>query len=145
MLVRSQELPLFSRLGPYPRDLLPAMANDGELFEYWGHEASFIPVEHYPLFEFKRQAALDGSTWSAIVRLRREKPEYLTTVLEDLAIRGPLTAGELDETERRKGPWWDWSQAKLALEYLLLDRAGLGPAAIELRARVRPRREHHPA
>jgi uncharacterized protein YcaQ len=118
VLVRSQELPLFSRLGPYPRDLLPAMANDGELFEYWGHEASYIPVEHYPLFELKRQAALDGGTWGSVQRLCQEKPEYLTTVLEDLAIRGPLTAGELDETERRKGPWWDWSQAKLALEYL---------------------------
>ena len=64
MLVRSQELPLFSRLGPYPRHLLPAMADDGELFEYWGHEASYIPVERYPLFEFKRQAALDGATWA---------------------------------------------------------------------------------
>jgi uncharacterized protein YcaQ len=120
VLVRSQELPLFSRLGPHPRDLLPAMADDGELFEYWGHEASFIPVERYPLFRYKMDAARHSTTWAGILRLQREKPEYVATVLEDLAIRGPLTAGELDATERRKGPWWDWSEAKLVLEYLFM-------------------------
>ena len=48
VLVRSQELPLFARLGPHPRDLLPKAAADGELFEYWGHEASHIPVDAAP-------------------------------------------------------------------------------------------------
>jgi uncharacterized protein YcaQ len=118
VLVRSQELPLFARLGPHPRHLLAAMAADGELFEYWGHEASFIPVERYPLFRFKMDEARQGRTYGGLTRLAREKPEYLATVLEDLAIRGPMTASELDQTERRKGPWWDWSQAKIALEYL---------------------------
>ena len=36
VLVRSQELPVFARLGPHPRSILPAMARQGELFEYWG-------------------------------------------------------------------------------------------------------------
>ncbi len=57
VLVRSQEMPLFARLGPHRRDLIPAMVDDGELFEYWGHEASLIPVEHQPLFRFKMAKA----------------------------------------------------------------------------------------
>ena len=44
VLVRSQELPLFARLGPHPRDLLPRMAADVEVFEYWCHEASLLPI-----------------------------------------------------------------------------------------------------
>ena len=65
VLVRSQELPLFARLGPHPRDLLPGAAADGELFEYWGHEASLIPVEHHPLFRWKMARAARGARGAA--------------------------------------------------------------------------------
>ena len=58
VLVRSQELPLFARLGPHPRDLLPRAAVDGELFEYWGHEASYIPVAQHHLFRWNRELTL---------------------------------------------------------------------------------------
>src|SRR5215212_7649351 len=57
VIVRSQELPLFARLGPHRRDLLPAMVDDGELFEYWGHEASLLPVELFPLLRWRMEAA----------------------------------------------------------------------------------------
>src|SRR6476620_370525 len=46
VLVRSQELPLFARLGPHPRSLIEDAAAAGELFEYWVHEASHVPTEH---------------------------------------------------------------------------------------------------
>ena len=54
VLVRSQELPLFARLGPHPRHLLlPSMAADGELFEYWAHMAAFTPAERHRLFRWR--------------------------------------------------------------------------------------------
>ena len=57
VIVRSQELPLFSWLGPHRRDLLSGMVEDGELFEYWGHEASLLPIEVFPLFRWRMEAA----------------------------------------------------------------------------------------
>src|SRR4051812_44775521 len=45
VVVRSQELPLFARLGFHDRTLLPRLTESAELFEYWGHEASLMPVE----------------------------------------------------------------------------------------------------
>jgi uncharacterized protein len=54
VLVRSHYLPLFSRLGPYPAGLLDTLAyKRRELFEYWGHEASFLPIGNQPLFRWR--------------------------------------------------------------------------------------------
>jgi uncharacterized protein YcaQ len=120
VLVRSQELPVFARLGPHRRDLLPAMAAEGALFEYWGHMASLIPVEHQPLFRFKMAQARRGEgMWPGLAKLLRDRPEYLAIVLDDVKARGPLRAGDLrDGGPRRREPWWSWDDAKVALELL---------------------------
>ena len=57
VLVRSQELPLFARLGPHPRNLLADALDDGELFEYWAHMAAIVPSAHHPLFRWRMDAA----------------------------------------------------------------------------------------
>src|SRR5207237_6453061 len=45
---------------------------------------------------------------------------FVDSVLEEVRRRGPIGAGELaaDERPRRSGPWWDWHDAKVALEWL---------------------------
>ena len=56
-LVRSHYLPLFSRLGNYsPLMLEQAAWSQGRrrsLFEYWGHEASLLPMALYPLMRWR--------------------------------------------------------------------------------------------
>ena len=118
VLVRSQELPLFSRLGPHSRDLLPRMAADGELFEYWAHEASLLPVDHHPLLRFAMKAAAEGAAYKSLVQLQRDRPEFVEAVFEQVAARGPVSARDLGERRERSGPWWDWDDGKRALEYL---------------------------
>src|SRR6202007_1836916 len=59
--------------------------------------------------------------WGGMRRIARDRPELVAAVLEDLRARGPLTAaqvGPLDEPQAKKGPWWDWSDVKRALEFL---------------------------
>ncbi len=121
VVVRSHYLPLFSRLGPYPVSLLNRAAYaDHELFEYWGHEASLLPVALHPALRWRMaRAAEQFATWGQPARLARERPDYIAAVLAEVAARGPLGAGELDdERPRRAGPWWDWHDAKIALEWL---------------------------
>lgn len=57
VLVRSQELPVWARLGPHPRNALPDLCRRGEIFEYWGHEASLMPVDLQPLLRWRMAEA----------------------------------------------------------------------------------------
>jgi hypothetical protein len=118
VLVRSQELPLFARLGPHDRALLPRLSAAGELFEYWGHEASLIPSERHRLFRWRMEAGARGETWDGIARLARERPGLVDQVLRSVAERGPVAARDLTERARPKGAWWDWDDTKRALEFL---------------------------
>jgi len=118
VLVRSQELPLFARLGVHPRSLIPDAAAAGELFEYWGHEASHIPVEHHHLYRWKMEAARRGSAWSGLVRLQRERPGFVDDIVRRIADEGPVVAGDVSQRVGPKGSWWDWDDGKMALEYL---------------------------
>ena len=121
-VVRSHYLPLFSRLGPYRRELLDELAYAGRrrrLFEYWGHEASLLPVTAQPLFRWRMERAAAGQgIYAGIARFGRERREFVAAVLAEVRARGPLTAGDLAAGARGQGGWWGWSEDKLALEFL---------------------------
>src|SRR5205823_5244604 len=122
VLQRAHYLPAWSRLGSYSTTLLDRMAyRDRELFEYWGHEASLIPIDMQPLFRWRMARAAAGEgTWGGITRFAREQRVVIDHVFAMLRDNGPATAGELAvEAKRAKENWgWNWSQEKTALEYL---------------------------
>ncbi|MDP6604803.1 MAG: crosslink repair DNA glycosylase YcaQ family protein [Dehalococcoidia bacterium] len=113
VLVRSHYMPLFSRLGPYPMELLDRYAyKRGRLFEYWGHVASLLPIEHRPLLRHRMEGPHPRySEW-----LEREGG-YAAGVLDEVRARGGLTTSELDDPGERTGPWWGYGKGKTALEW----------------------------
>ena len=122
-LVRSHYLPLFSRLGNYPQTLLDQAAwsqgRQRKLFEYWGHEASLLPVNLYPLMRWRmRRAAQGEGIYQQLAKFGREQQSTVARVLLAVREQGALGAGSLSTREARAGPWWDWSAEKLALEWL---------------------------
>ena len=121
VLVRSHYLPLFSRLGTYDRQALDRLSNHRprKLFEYWGHEASLIPVERQPLFRWRMYEAREGrGIWGGPSRMASERPDFVRAVLQEIEDRGPLGAGELAQGGKSTGNWWGWSDGKRAVEYL---------------------------
>jgi len=120
VLERAHYLPVYSRLGPYPKRLLDDASHRAprRLFEYWGHEASLLPVATQPLLRWRMERAADDA-WGSMVRVQRERPDLVEAVFERIREHGPLTAADLaEETPRRTGPWWDWSDSKKAVEWL---------------------------
>jgi uncharacterized protein YcaQ len=122
-LVRSHYLPLFSRLGHYDRDLLDQAAwSQGRhrtLFEYWGHEASLLPVAMYPLMRWRMVRAARGEgIYQQLARFGRERQDVIRRVLQAVRDQGAIGAGSLSTRQEKAGPWWDWSAEKHALEWL---------------------------
>ncbi|WDU60621.1 winged helix-turn-helix domain-containing protein [Pseudomonas poae] len=122
-VVRSHYLPLFSRLGNYSPLLLEQAAwSQGRrrsLFEYWGHEASLLPLALYPLMRWRMERAKRGQgIYAQMARFGREQQATIRRVLQTVEQQGALGAGSLSTREERAGPWWDWSDEKHALEWL---------------------------
>ena len=121
VLQRAHYLPVFSRLGSYPTGLVDRAAYKAprELFEYWGHEASLIPVHLQPMLRWRMSRPTDGF-FGQIKDLRERRPQAVDWVLTEVRDRGPLTAGEIeDDAPVRKDNWgWNWSDVKIALEWL---------------------------
>jgi uncharacterized protein len=119
VLTRQQELPLYARLGNHRRDLIPSAIIADELFEYWAHEASLVPIEQHPLLRWRMEAARKLETgWGGIVRLAKEKPGFVEDVYARVQSLGPIPASELAPQRTKAGSWWSWGDEKIALEYL---------------------------
>jgi uncharacterized protein YcaQ len=116
VLARSHELVAYARLGPVPRAQVEQAywpAGRPTAFEYWAHAACVLPIEQWPYFAFRRRALqARGMRWHQNVR------ETCDKVLARLRAEGPLTATQLGGA-KGGGAWWDWSDVKIAVEWLL--------------------------
>jgi uncharacterized protein YcaQ len=116
VLARSHELVAYARLGPVGRERVErAYWNPRQpgAFEYWSHAACVLPIEEWPYYGFRRRALLArGQRW------HQSHPDVCAAVLARIRAEGPLTATELGGA-KKGGPWWDWSDTKIAVEWLL--------------------------
>jgi uncharacterized protein YcaQ len=116
VLARSHELVAYARLGPVRRAQIERAywhATRPAAFEYWAHAACVLPVEQWPYFAFRRRALRARG-----VRWHHSHQETCDKVLARLRAEGPLTATQLGGA-KGGGPWWDWSDVKIAVEWLL--------------------------
>lgn len=115
VLARSHELVAYSRLGPVARAKIEQAYWDprqATAFEYWSHAACILPIEEWPYYGFRRRAMRARGPW------RELNPAACTEVLARIRAEGPLTATELGGA-RKGSDWWDWSDSKVAAEWLL--------------------------
>jgi uncharacterized protein YcaQ len=111
---RSHSIVLMSRLDGFSPDLGEALLQPGEpLFEYWGHEASWIPIELYPVFEFRRRDFRRHPWWGDLMT---DHPDVVKRLRKRIREDGPLRS--LDMEGRASKGWWDLSVAKRVVSAL---------------------------
>jgi uncharacterized protein YcaQ len=119
---RSHSIVLLSRLDGFVHELAEELLRPNEpLFEYWGHEASWIPIELYPAFEFRRKAFCSHPWWGDLIGQHPKIAENLCRRIRD---EGPLRSLDMEGSGSRG--WWDlklvkrvatalWSSGELAI------------------------------
>ena len=107
---RSHVLVLMSRLEGFDPELGEQLLQPGEpLFEYWGHAASWLPLELYPAMQFRREAFRTHPWWGDVLCEHRALADELLRRIEE---EGPLKSVELDPGPSANQGWWGWRPAK---------------------------------
>ncbi len=110
--VRAHYAPVFSRLGPYDRDVLDRAAwgqrSARLLAEYWAHEAALMAVDDWPLLRWRMRQYRHGRWGTHIVKAN---PELADKIVAAVAELGPSTAGRIEahlaaEPRGPRGSWW---------------------------------------
>lgn len=118
VVARSPYFVLFSRIGAYEPRWLDEHLAEGRLFEYWAHEASFVPIEDYGLL---RHRMLDpsGMGWKYAAEWHAKHRREIDALLERIRAQGPVRSSDFARAEGEKGGgWWDWKPEKRHLEVL---------------------------
>lgn len=111
---RTHGLVLLSRLEGFPPALGEEMLQRGEpLFEYWGHEACWLPLELYPAFAFRRTELQHHPWWGDLIG---NHPEIARDLVRRIAEQGPVRSTDLEG--QRSGGWWSHKLSKKVAEAL---------------------------
>lgn len=117
VVARSPYLVLWSRLGDYEPKWLDELLAEGAIFEYWSHEACFLPVEDYALYR-RRMLEAASMGWKYPVKWVAAHRQEIESVLDFIRERGAVRAADFERTDGRAGGWWEWKTEKRALETL---------------------------
>jgi uncharacterized protein YcaQ len=117
VVARSPYLVLWSRLGDYDPAWLDQHLAEGRLFEYWAHEACFVPIEDYGLY---RHRMLDPAAmgWKYSASWMRERADEVAGLLAHIRANGPTRSSDFARTDGEPGGWWGWKSEKRSLEQL---------------------------
>ncbi|MGB9751326.1 MAG: hypothetical protein C0183_11600 [Roseiflexus castenholzii] len=143
VVARSPYLVLWSRLGAYAPRWLTDLLAERAIFEYWSHEACFLPIEDYPVY---RSLMLTGQTRSNAYARRwlQENQEIATALIDHIRANGTVRSADFTRNDGATGGWWNWKVEKMALEMLfivgdlMIDRRENFQRVYDLRERVLP-------
>lgn len=118
VIERSHHMVLFTRCPDYqPRYLDELLWPDRQVFEYWAHAASYIPMSDYRYYLPAIRRQPPPGSW--IEKWSRGNQAVIKKVRRRIEREGPLSAADFpDDPKRKRGPWWDWKPEKSALEVL---------------------------
>jgi uncharacterized protein YcaQ len=115
VVARSPYFVLWSRLGQYDPKLLEDLLESARLFEYWSHEACFIPIDD---FAYYRRLMIEAKQHPKRFDWLANNSEAAAAMLEHVRKKGPTRSSDFERTDGEKGSWWNWKDEKIALDFL---------------------------
>jgi uncharacterized protein YcaQ len=122
VVARSPYFVLWSRLGDYEPGWLDEHLAEGRVFEYWAHEACFVPIEDYGLYRH-RMIEPEAMGWKYSASWVRERAAEVEHVLAHIRANGPTRSSDFERSDGNAGGWWEWKSEKRALEMLFTSGA----------------------
>jgi len=121
MVARAHYVTIWSRRGTYDPSVFDALASslkEHKVFEGWYHAACFVPLHEYR-YQMPRQRRLreDGHDWFQKWVKEPSHRELVESVRERIRAEGGLRTSDF-ENDGKRGTWWDWKPAKIALEHM---------------------------
>jgi hypothetical protein len=111
---RSHHHILWTRFPGYEKTMLECLLTENrDIFEYWSHAASFLPMKDYQY---------------SLLRKARYKKKYkpwhdsnkriISYITDRIKSEGPLSSRDFEGNRSGNSGWWNHKPAKAALEYL---------------------------
>ncbi|MFZ6658253.1 winged helix-turn-helix domain-containing protein [Undibacterium sp. TJN19] len=144
VVARSPYLVLWSRLGHYPQAWLNELLAEGQLFEYWSHEACFLPIEDYGLYRHQ-MVSPQGLGWKYNHKWLKENAAQVDKVRQHIHENGASRSADFERTDGKSSGWWEWKPEKRSLEVLfttgelMVARRHNFQRIYDLRERVHPK------
>jgi uncharacterized protein len=120
VVARSPYLVLWSRLGNYSPRWLEELLAEGAIFEYWSHEACFLPGEDYPLHRTLMLHGQSRRSWAYSQQWLADNRMLVDQLIQHIRSNGPVRSADFQRTDGQKGGWWNWKAEKMALEMLFM-------------------------
>lgn len=117
IVARSPYLVLFSRLGAYQPQWLDNALSQGELMEYWAHEACFLPRSDFSLVRH-RMLSPDKMGWKYRQEWMREHAAEIEQLIAHIQENGPVRSVDFEHPRKGASGWWEWKPHKRHLEGL---------------------------
>ncbi|MES2069780.1 MAG: crosslink repair DNA glycosylase YcaQ family protein [Pseudomonadota bacterium] len=117
VVARSPYLVLWSRLGAYPPEWLDELLAEGKLFEYWAHEACFLPIEDYGLYRHQ-MITPQGLGWKYNHKWLADNADAVEQIRRHIKLNGAARSSDFERKDGKAGGWWEWKPEKRSLEVL---------------------------
>lgn len=117
VVARSPYLVLWSRLGHYEPEWLEQHLEEGRLFEYWSHEACFLPIESFGRYRHQMLNP-EAMGWKFNQTWLRDNANHVKSMLHHIQQFGACRSADFERTDGKAGGWWEWKPEKRSLEVL---------------------------
>jgi uncharacterized protein YcaQ len=116
VVARAHHHTLWSRLPDYREKFLnELLEKDKQVFEYWSHAASYLPMKDYRFSLPLKKAYAEGkSHWFG------QDKDIMKYVFDRIKAEGALQSKDFEHKRETTAGWYEWKPAKRALEQLFM-------------------------